>query len=132
MNKNVFVNLVFFLIGVTGMVYYLLSEQQNDMVLGLASGFIGAGVVRLILSIKVLKNEEYKRDLHIKNNDERNKYIATKSRSESFGYSILIEAIITIVFIFKENQHIAQTIGLLICLQLIIYVATYFANNKKY
>ncbi|WP_462406562.1 hypothetical protein [Gracilibacillus sp. Marseille-QA3620] len=99
---------------------------------GMGIGFVIVSVLRLVQIARYKNNDEYSKKITIKNNDERNQFLATKARSTTFYYSILLEAAAIIIFYIMDIPEIAQVISLVLCGQLFIYWISYFLLKSKY
>lgn len=129
---NLIWNSITLLIGILVIVMYFMKGSSSDLLLGVGSGILGVASVSLYQGIRIKNNKDYAKQVAIKNEDERNQFISTKSRAEAFGLGLTVEAIIAIAYIFGNESNIAEIIGILICVQLIVYLILYMVNNKKY
>ncbi|NGP46816.1 hypothetical protein G4V62_18405 [Bacillaceae bacterium SIJ1] len=125
-------SILIFILGAGFISFAIMSTGEKDMFLGVGGGMIGVAVVRLLQGVKMKKDQEYAKKMEVNQTDERNQFVATTSRAKAFEYSLLIEGVIVIISLITGNPMLAQTIGLLICVQVIVYFIVYFANNKKY
>lgn len=99
---------------------------------GMGLGFVIVSAMRLVQIGRFKNDAEYAKKLTVKYSDERNQYISNKSRSHTFYYSILVEALASIVFEIMKMSEVAQVIGMILCAQVIIYWITYYFLKSKY
>lgn len=134
--KNVEGRLIWYLaLLFIGVILYI-SAEYFDIIdsfwSGMGIGFVVVSVIRLVQIGRYKKDPEYAKELTVKNNDERNQYLATKARSHTFYYSIILEGISLIVLYIIKMPNIAQVIGMVLCGQLFIYWVSYFFLKSKY
>lgn len=117
-----------------GVILFIFSELLNvidSLWSGMGIGFVLISVIRFVQIGRYKNDSDYAKKLSM-NNDERNQYLATKSRSNTFYYSILFEGVAITLLYILNIQEIAQVIGMILCGQLIIYWVTYFLLKSKY
>lgn len=71
---------------------------MDDFWGGLGLGFIIISALRLVQIVRYQKDDDYAKKVTIAYNDERNQFLANKARSTAFYISILLEAIVSLVF----------------------------------
>ena len=119
---------------VIGIVLNVLSFMKvlDDFWSGFGVGFIVVGVVQLIRHIRYRTNEEYREQVDIKIDDERNKFLSTKAWAWT-GYTfIIICAIATIGFRIAGYSEYSSMTCMVMCLMLIIYYVSYMILKRKY
>ena len=118
-----------------GIALYVSAEYLNvieNFWGGMGIGFVIISAIRLGQIGRYKKDPQYAKQWDVKNNDERNQYIATKARAHTFYYSIIVAGILVIVLYMLELSDIAQVVSMMLCGQLIIYWITYFFLKSKY
>ncbi|MER2108305.1 MAG: hypothetical protein ABS949_15325 [Solibacillus sp.] len=118
-----------------GAALYVSAEYLNSIDSfwgGMGIGFIVISAIRLGQIGRYKRDPEYAKQVRIKNNDERNQYIATKARAHTFYYSIILSGIGVMVLYMLNMPDIAQVVSMVLCGQLIIYWLVYFFLNSKY
>ncbi|MER1986222.1 MAG: hypothetical protein ABS948_10060 [Solibacillus sp.] len=118
-----------------GAALYVSAEYLNSIDSfwgGMGIGFIVISAIRLGQIGRYKRDPEYAKQVRIKNNDERNQYIATKARAHTFYYSIILAGIGVMVLYMLNMPDIAQVVSMVLCGQLIIYWLVYFFLNSKY
>jgi hypothetical protein len=117
-----------------GAILFILSEFLNvidSLWSGMGIGFVLISVIRFVQIGRYKNDSDYAKKLTM-NNDERNQYIVTQSRSNTFYYSILIEGVVITLFYIMNMPDIAEVIGMVLCGQLIIYWVSYFFLKSKF
>ncbi len=99
---------------------------------GQGGASLGVSAVRVFQFIRYKKDEEYARRVEVANGDERNRYLAEKARSWGFSGSILLECIGVIGFHFAGQPELSTLLGIVICLQLVLYWIFWLWGRKKY
>lgn len=109
-----------------------LMELIDSFWSGMGLGFVVVSGLRLVQIARYKNNDEYAKKITVKNNDERNQFLATKARSTTFHYSILLEGLAIIIFYILKNSDVAQVITMVLCGQLIIYWVSYAFLKSKF
>lgn len=118
-----------------GTVLYIFAELLeviDSFWSGMGIGFVAVSSLRLVQITRYKNNAEYAKKIAVENNDERNQFLATKARSITFYYSILLEAVAIIIFDIMNKPEVAQVITMVLCGQLIIYWVSYAFLKSKY
>ncbi|MCU9612652.1 hypothetical protein OEV98_03615 [Caldibacillus lycopersici] len=121
------------IIVIVGALLFVLSEIVGEIDsfwggLGLAS-FIFA-TLRLLQILRWKTNKNYAEKRNITIHDERNIYISKEARSKAFNYSVIIEAIIIIIFTALNMTDYTMVLSCLFVGQLLIYYVLYFILRK--
>ncbi len=131
--KNTKIYLIKYIIlliaGVSLIVYYQI--YKNEFWVGMGIGFIMISAMRLVQLYRYKTDKNYAKNLSIKYGDERNKYVAEKARSITFTYCALASAVAVIILRIAGFLEISTVLGLVICVQLIMYLITYHILCKK-
>lgn len=104
----------------------------DDFWFGMGCGILGVSSVRVIQFIRYKKDEEYAERVEVANGDERNRYLAEKARSWGFSGSILLEFIGVIGFRVAGQPELSTLLGIVICLQIVLYWIFWLWGRKKY
>lgn len=118
-----------------GIVLFILAEFMEVMDSfwsGMGVGFVVVSGLRLVQIARYKNNDAYAKKITVENNDERNQFLATKARSTTFYYSILLEGLAIVIFYILKNSDVAQVISMVLCGQLIIYWVSYAFLKSKY
>ena len=119
-------------IGIALYIFAEFMELINRFWSGMGLGFVVVSGLRLVQIVRYKNNDAYAKKITVKNNDERNQFLATKARSTTFYYSVLLEAIAIIVLYIMQKTEVAQVITMVLCGQLIIYWVSYAFLKSKY
>lgn len=124
----------YIVLGLTGAALMILagSGKIDEFWSGFGFGLVAVGFLRLIQLSRYRSNPEYADKMDIRDNDERNRFLADKSRSYAFLYSIMAECILTVVLRVIHMNEASTVMGLVICLQLVIYWVGWAVLRRKY
>ena len=120
---------------VVGIVLYILAEFMvliDRFWSGMGLGLVVVSGLRLVQIVRYKNNDAYAKKITVKNNDERNQFLANEARSTTFYYSILLEAVAIIVLYIMQKAEVAQVITMVLCGQLILYWLSYAFLKSKY
>ena len=108
-------------------------KSDNAYLYGFGTSLIVASSILLIKQIVINKDPKKLHQQEVAENDERNKMICTASFAITFRLSILLEAIFSVILAYKSlvGQYQFNLPGFVVCIQLIIYLITYFIISKK-
>ncbi len=122
------------LIGVSMIIIALklngISELQKSYMSGFGNSFTVVSLVLLIKNIIAISNPNNLRKREIELTDERNIKIATNSMAITFRICIILQAILSMVLAIMDNE-LGMYLGLLVGIQLIVYIITNVIISKK-
>ena len=104
----------------------------DDFWAGMGAGLLGVCTIRIFQIVRYKTDSEYAERVTVNNGDERNRYLAEKARSRGYYYSILIECVGVIGFRIAGMPEFSTLLGYVVCLQLVIYLLSWFWIRKKY
>lgn len=104
----------------------------DDFWAGMGAGLLGVCAIRIFQIVRYKTDSEYADRVTVNNGDERNRYLAEKARSRGYYYSILIECVGVIGFRIAGMPEFSTLLGYVVCLQLVIYLLSWFWIRKKY
>ena len=104
----------------------------DDFWAGMGAGLLGVCAIRIFQIVRYKTDSEYADRVTVNNGDERNRYLAEKARSRGYYYSILIECVGVIGFRIAGMPEFSTLLGYVVCLQLVIYLVSWFWIRKKY
>ena len=99
---------------------------------GMGTALLIVGVLFLIRMIKYKTNFEYREKYDIEINDERNKYLSSKSWAWAGYLFVLSEAIGSIVFKILGKEELMMMASGSVCLIMVLYWISYSILKKKY
>ena len=123
------------LFAVLGAILFTLSEIFNLIDAfwgGMGIGFSVASTLRLIQIYRYQNDESYAEKVNIQNSDERNKFIAEKTKSLAFTCYIFIAAILAIALRITNYNQESSIFAYSIVIQFLIYCIGYQWINRKY
>ena len=99
---------------------------------GMGTALIVVGALMLLRQIRYRTNVEYKANVDVELNDERNKYLRIKAWSWAGYLFVLAGAVGSIIFrILGMNQY-SQFSAYCVCLIMVLYWVSYLVLRKKY
>ncbi len=99
---------------------------------GMGTALIVVGAVFLVRQIRYHTNEDYRENVDVQTNDERNKYIAMTAWAWA-GYTfVLITAVGTIVLKLLGHDVLMQMAAGSLCLIVVLYWISFMILRKKY
>lgn len=122
-------------IGILLLVYnftYSQSEEVHDYILGFVIGIVSVAIYYFGLAFLFSKNEKLKHDIETKRHDERYRYLYHMAMACTFRISIFLEGVASIVCAFLNQMSYAEMLGLLVGIQLIIYLIFYTLIKIKH
>lgn len=131
MNKRLFANILKIAIGV-GLTVCGCTGMIDDYWGGMGTALIVVGCLSMLRMLRYNRNQEYKDQVNIEVNDERNRYLRMKAWFCS-GYSfVLIAAVASIVFKVMKYDHFSLFTSGCVCLIVMLYWFSYLFFKRKY
>ncbi len=90
------------------------------------------GALRLVLTYRYYKDENYKERVDVHATDERNRFIRSKTWAWTGYLFILIASILSIVLRVMGQEMLSLAAAFSVCLMLVLYWVAYFIISKKY
>ena len=90
------------------------------------------GALFLFRNIKYYTNENYREQIDVQNNDERNKYLSMKAWSWAGYLFVIASAIGTIIFKLLNKEDLMMLCSGSLCFMMLIYWISYTVLRKKY
>jgi len=97
---------------------------------GLGLALFILATLRLFQVLRLKTSKDYAKKWNIDVNDERYIYISKDARSKAFYYSVIIEAILMIIFTTLDMTEYTKILSCLFVGQLLIYFILYFVLRK--
>lgn len=120
---------------IVGGVLFLSSEILEEIDsfwggLGIALSILA--ILRLLQLTRIKTSEEYAKKWVISNKDERNIYISNEARAKTFLYTVIIEAILIIIFTALNMTDYIRVLSCVLVGQIVIYWLLFLILRKKY
>ena len=107
--------------------------ESMNLLSGFASGFLGVGLIRLLILRRRAGTPEQAADYEASMKDERTAYIANKARSMTFAIFVLLQLAGGLIALFVFcNQLVGQIFCFLTAAQCIVYTVILRMYWKKY
>lgn len=119
-------------LGTILIVFSVKSEGDNTYLTGLGGGMLGAGIVKLIQMVGIMKNPEQIKRYNNMQTEERAVFIANKAGNIAFSVSVVAELAALIYFSAKKNSDIQDFLTWMLCVQCALKVILYRVYNYKY
>ncbi|MBQ6529454.1 MAG: hypothetical protein IJI39_00805 [Clostridia bacterium] len=132
LKRRLFMGIAFLVIGIACGVLYLFKLAENAALLGLAIGFSGYGIGRVIDYIKKTRNEDSINKSYIEEHDERNRMLSGQAKCTAFDLSAFAGAIISIIFVAIGWDERGLVLGCMVCAMVFIYFICYMVYTRKY
>ncbi len=130
-NKKIFISILWIVLGITLFVLASMEILDSEYFSGMGGGLIAVGAMQIFSFIRCKKDENYRRRVSIKQNDERFKYLQMKSWVITGKITILGLAIMSIIF-FTLHQPLLQEFTMyLMCGVAIVYTIVFYILSKK-
>lgn len=128
--------IICFVVGTISLTYNIVNaekigEELGSYLNGFSSGVMGGALYFLICTIRAIRNPKIAKNMENIEQDERLHSINNKAMAYTFRISVLIEAITSIGSAVLGHMQIAECLGFIICVQLILYVVIYYIVTYK-
>ena len=99
---------------------------------GMGTALVFVGVIFIFRQLRYKTNEEYKEQVDIEVNDERNKYLRMKAWASAGYWFVLISAVCSIVFRIMGKDTYSVLAGGAVCLLMVLFWISYLVLKRKY
>lgn len=130
-NKRLIVNIVEIILGLI-LVVCASADLLDEFWSGMGAALIVVGALQSVRHIKYKTNAEYKQNIDIQVNDERNKYISMKAWSWAGYLFVLIAAVSAIVAKILGQDALTSLFCGCVCVILVLYWLAYLVLRRKY
>lgn len=119
---------------VLGMVLVILCMKGriDAMYSGFGGGLVGVGIVNLIRCLRYQSNSEYREKVDTEITDERNKYLRMKAWSWAGYLFVMVTAAAAVVCMVAGQSDYCRILGMMVCLMVLLYAASYMVLSRKY
>lgn len=123
--------IAYIVIGIAMIAASFITENYNEFLSPMGAALLVIGIARVRNHFLITKSDETVKKQQIAETDERNIAISNRAKSVAFNLYVLIACVAVIVLQFMEKSFLASTIGLTVCVLLLIYWISYFIISKK-
>lgn len=123
--------IAYIVIGIAMIAASFITENYNEFLSPMGAALLIIGIARVRNHFLITKSDETVKKQQIAETDERNIAISNRAKSVAFNLYVLIACVAVIVLQFMEKSFLASTIGLTVCVVLLIYWISYFIISKK-
>lgn len=99
---------------------------------GMGTALIVVGVLQLIRHIRYKTNDDYRENVDIEVNDERNKYLSMKAWSWAGYLFVLIVAVAAIILKIYGQDDMVHLASGSVCVIMLLYWGSYMILRRKY
>lgn len=99
---------------------------------GMGTALVIVGGIMLVRQIRYRTNAEYKSEVDVQVNDERNQYLRNKAWSWAGYIFVLIAAVASIILKIIGLDQFSQFSGFCVCLLMILYWISYLVLSKRH
>lgn len=118
-------------IGLGLIVFSLIQDGRIDQVTWVGLTFFVIGMLQILRYIRYRTNRNYKEQVDISENDERNAFISNKAWSwAGYSYVLLMAMGLIVLLVMGKKEYLICSAGL--CLMIVLYWIFYLILNRKY
>ena len=99
---------------------------------GVGFGLLGVGIIRLIRSYRLSKNEAYREKVETELSDERNHFLRNKAWAWAGYLFVLIAGTAVIVLKIMGQELFSYAASMAVCLILVLFWGSYQILKRKY
>lgn len=99
---------------------------------GMGTALVFVGVIFIFRQLRYNTNEEYKEQVDIEVNDERNKYLRLRAWASAGYCFVLISAVCSIIFRVMGRDTYSILAGGAVCLLMVLFWISYLVLKRKY
>ena len=130
-NRRIIVSILWVLLGI-GLIIADRITKIDEFWVGLGTSFALVGSLQLFRWVKYSRDPQYREQVEVAQNDERNRYLNAKAWSWAGYLFVLICAVACIVLRIVGEELLSMVAGGAICLMVILYWASYLIVKRKY
>ena len=128
-NKKLALSIFWVILGIA-LIVLATKDVIDGIWLGMGGGFTLVGILQIIKNIKYRKDDDYKRNVDISVNDERNKSIRQSAWAYAGYIFILVACITCLVLQMLNYRDYASILGYCVCFILFVYWIAYTVLQK--
>lgn len=132
LKRRLFMGIAFLVIGIACGVVYVFKLAENAALLGLAIGFSGYGIARVIDYIRKTRDEEALNKSYVEEHDERNMMLSGQAKCTAFDLTAFVGAVLSIIFVAIGWEERGLIVGCIVCAMVFVYFLCYMIYTRKY
>ena len=129
--KHILINILWLIIGSILIVFSFL-EKLDSFWSGMGSALCVVGIINLLRSYRLNKNQAYREKVEIELSDERNRFIRNKAWAYAGYIFTIITSIASIVLKVLGQDLLSIVAGFSTLLLIVIFWLSYLYLRKKY
>lgn len=134
--KKIKVKMIWFgIVASAGLILFIVNIFQGDKnstISGFASGLIVASIAKFVQFIRILRNPQLLKQYEIYQKEERLISITEKSGRFTMLVTLFAEFAAMCILITIGKSTVATIISAVVCLQILVYLVTYYYLCRKY
>ena len=130
--KKRIVSILWIILGAALLIMDITGVLDNSIFSGMGGGLLAIGIMQIVKNVKYNSNAEYKEQVDIAYEDERNRYLRMKAWAWAGYLFILGAAIVSIVLFVAKLTMYGQIVSYCMCAVLALYWISYMVLQKKY
>lgn len=99
---------------------------------GMGGGLVGVSIVQMVRFYRYHSDAQYREDVDVQNNDERNRFLAGKAWAWAGYLFVMINAVAMVVLKLMGYDDQSQWAAYSVCLIVLLYWLSYLFLKKKY
>ena len=131
LKTRLYFGISYIVIGVAMIIVALTVNGTSEYLSPFGTALLVIGIARVRNHFIITKSDETIKKQQIAETDERNIAIANKAKSFSFNLYVILACVAVIVLQIMKITELATTIGMTVCVLLVIYWISYFILHKK-
>ena len=108
------------------------ADMVDSFWAGMGSALFLMGVLRLVQTYRLSKDETYREKMEIEITDERNRFLRNKAWAWAGYLFILISAFAVITLKVMEQELLSMAASFALCLMLVLYWVSFMVLKRKY
>ena len=129
--KHILINILWLIIGSILIVFSFL-EKLDSFWSGMGSALCVVGIINLLRSYRLNKNQAYREKVEIELSDERNRFIRNKAWAYAGYIFTIITSIASIILKIIGQNLLSIVAGFSTLLLIVIFWLSYLYLRKKY
>ena len=131
-NKRLALSVFWVVPGAALMVLSLTEVLDSSIYAGMGGALIAVGILQILRNMKYRRDPEYKEKIDTEAQDERNRFIRSKSWAWTGYIVVLAESVGIIVALILPRDTMRMVLSGSVCLILCVYWISYLVLSRKY